>query len=171
MVLDIVEVVMLIEKAKLSDAKSLATLLEEARLYKISVGDETWGDKPYTIKELRESIPKNNTYVVRIDTVAVATFVLIYKDTQFWPLEIGMDGSALYLHRFAIKNSFRGKKLGQQIIKWIATEADNKKLDYIRLDCNKNNKKLCEHYKNLGFKEFSATKSKHGLVALFQRTI
>ena len=77
-------------------------------------------------------------------------FRIQYEDELFWGKK---NDKAAYIHSFTIKRELSGKGIGYRVLKEIEKNLKNKGINYLRLDCGINIKKLCDYYKNYGFNE------------------
>jgi ribosomal protein S18 acetylase RimI-like enzyme len=137
------------------DATILANILSEATEFKLSHGDKTWGDEPYSEDEVIHYMKKNNIYIVRLNKEPIGSFSLQWEDTRMWGEK---PPDTAYLHQLALKNSFHGKGLGKQLIKNAEEESikNNKKI--LRLDCEEKNFRLCSYYEKNGFTKVGSKK-------------
>lgn len=140
-----------ITKADQSDTDAIVEILEDARLLKLQLNDESWGYDPFTADEISTSVEQGDTYVARCGQEYIGTFVLMWSDIT-WGAE-GNDSEAAYIHLLATANSVRGQRIGEQIIQLIGGLARNQGKQYVRLDCYSANEMLKDYYKRLGFVE------------------
>lgn len=157
-----------IVKASQRHAKELLRILEEARIYKLSLGDEAWGTDPYTLEEVNVRINSGNCYVVFVDSVVAGSVMLLWQDERIWGAK-GKDETAGYAHGMITSNAFRGKKLGEKIMQWVGQEVKARGRQFIRLDCNPHNIRLCEYYEQQGFHRVGIYKIKDYQAALYER--
>ncbi|MDG1841758.1 MAG: GNAT family N-acetyltransferase [Crocinitomicaceae bacterium] len=71
---------------------------------------------------------------------------ILKKDLLYWGEK---KDNALYIHSLIVKEKFSGLGIGKQVINTIEKESINH--DYLRLDCDAKNSKLCNYYINQGF--------------------
>lgn len=135
------------------DIPVLVEILTEAVQYKNQHGDKSWGDEPYTKKELDGMLAKGGLYTVKDGDEIVATFTLQWEDKPVWGEQADEAG---YLHRLAVKNDRHGQEIGTQLIDWAAKNATKKGKECLRLDCDAANSELCAYYERQGFKQASA---------------
>lgn len=139
--------------ATVEDAPELTEVLQQAAVFKASLGDNIWGPEPFTDKETIDSISGGNTYIALSSGELAGSLVVLTSDERIWGAEKGTDGKAIYLHRLAVGESFRGQHVGELMMKWAIGKARELGKTLIRLDCSTDNEKLCEYYDRNGFKE------------------
>lgn len=135
----------IIRKAKLEDVDECMNIIKERSQWLKEKGINQWTsfferDSSYLV----EKVEKEILYVGTIENNICVTFILQEND-QLWE----DDESAMYIHHFAVKASYKG--LGRYIFEQIKLIAKNSQKQYIRLDNVADNKKLNEYYESLGF--------------------
>jgi ribosomal protein S18 acetylase RimI-like enzyme len=161
-----------LHKATPDDLPGLQRILEEARAYKVSLGDFTWGKEPYEEDEVAEIISDGETFIGYIDSEPAATFSLTWEDRHTWGDEIGKDGTAGYIHSLVTSDQFRGQHVGVDAMNWAATQITGQGRKVMRLDCSIDNRKLCEYYESQGFKLVGTRKlNNHYTAALYEKTV
>lgn len=147
-----------ITKATLEDVDDLLVVLNEALKYKNGLGDDAWGDKPYTREEVEEGMKRGEAYVARADGQAVGCIFLSWNDEYAWGPERGKDNQAGYIHKLSTKDSVRGQDVGGKMVDWARNKIRESGKKYIRLDCRVDNEGLCKYYEVLGFKSIGENK-------------
>ena len=94
-------------------------------------------------------ITEKRQFKMLIENEVVCIWAITFNDEQIWD-EKNKD-SAIYIHRIATSPNFRGKKMVAKIVDWAKQFADEKEIQFIRLDTLGNNTRLIEHYKEAGF--------------------
>lgn len=140
-----------IHKVTPDDTLDLQTILEEARAFKASCGDPGWGDVPFTADHVARIIDHDDTYLAVLHGQPAGTMKLIEEDPEIWGPDKGEDGKALYIHRFAVANAFRGQGVGSHFIEWACQQVVDASRLHLRLDCNPANHKLREYYERHSF--------------------
>lgn len=108
-------------------------------------------------EEIEQAISNKETYIVLKDHEIVATFTLLYKQSE-WDGHIWGDdisSKSLYLHRLAIIPTYMKKGIGKSILTWIQDNAHDK--EYLKLDCVTDNIKLNNFYKCNAFELIGVT--------------
>ena len=94
-------------------------------------------------------ITEKRQFKMLIENEVVCIWAITFSDEQIW--EEKNKDSAIYIHRIATSPNFRGKKMVAKIVDWAKQFADEKEIQFIRLDTLGNNTRLIEHYKEAGF--------------------
>jgi ribosomal protein S18 acetylase RimI-like enzyme len=89
-------------------------------------------------------------------------------DVLYWGQ---MNDKAKYIHSLIVKEEFSGLKLGTAVIKKIKEEAILDNVEYLRLDCDCTNKKLCKYYIDHGFTKVRVKELPLGKYNLYQQKI
>jgi GNAT superfamily N-acetyltransferase len=91
------------------------------------------------------AIDRGEVWLVRVGETISATVTLDQAD-RVWD---GVPGSALYVHRMAVRRQAAG--LGAVILAWAAAVARERDLEALRLDCVASNDRLRAYYEAAGF--------------------
>jgi ribosomal protein S18 acetylase RimI-like enzyme len=130
------------------DVPIIVDLLSDATKYKLSLGDEVWGNKGWFDHEVRDDMKDSTVYLIKQNNEVVATVALQWNDERNWGPQPPVAG---YMHRMAVKDGFHGQGLGAQIVVWAKQQAAEHGRQYLRLDCEAANSQLCAYYEKLGF--------------------
>lgn len=142
-----------VRKAAFSDTEALLELLEDTRKFKLSLGDDAWGDYPFTKEDVVLRLKSDGCFLAELNNHIAGSISLIWEDEYNWG-EDGKDKKAGYIHGLMVGAKFRGNDLGKQMIMWAIRQVKDKGRPYVRLDCRSVNKRLCKYYESLGFKLF-----------------
>lgn len=156
-----------VHQATAADTNDLLVILNEALRFKLAQDDATWETTPWTLQEATHSINGGATYIAVVNGQPAGSVVLIWEDERAWG-EIGLDNKAGYIHRLAVRDSFRGQQVGIKIMDWCLDQIREHGRPYARLDCPAGNKKLCQYYEKQGFQR-KGTSVDHGN-NLYERT-
>jgi ribosomal protein S18 acetylase RimI-like enzyme len=140
-------------QATLGDVREITRLMQEAADFKWQRGDDLWGTTPFSEEEVGRMIQSGNTFVYRLDGFAAASVMLPLSDTGMWGEERGNDGSAVYIHKLCVGETFRGGGVGRQVMSMAESFAQQHGKTKLRLDCPYDNPDLCGYYERLGFRE------------------
>ena len=156
-----------------ADIPVLAKILTAAYHYKLKHQDASWGSEQsdvFTEKEVAHQLTLGVTYLARLDSRPVATFMLQWEDPDVWGQQ---PPDAGYLHRLAVSADQHGQKLGQQLIEHAAQVVRANHRQFLRLDCIADNTDLCAYYEQRGFQliETRQTLVNPHLSALYQRSV
>lgn len=160
-----------VHQVQAADALDLQRILEEARAFKGSRGDSGWGDVPFTLDHVTEIIDSRDTYLATVEDKPAATLRLTTEDPGIWGEHKGTDGKALYVHRFAIGDAFRGQGIGKSFVEWACQQVIDTGRLHLRLDCNPANHKLRDYYERQGFWYVGQSAIAHYPAALHERRV
>ena len=113
----------------------------------------------------------NEYYVAEVDGKLAASMVLQETErNQSWK---SVDGDkpkkALYVHWLCVYRDFAGKGLPLKMIAYANGEAKKRGFHRLRLDTEANQPKLCQIYKNLGFKLMGVVADSGHNTAFFEK--
>jgi len=91
---------------------------------------------------------------------------ILKKDLLYWGEK---NDHALYIHSLIVKEKFSGLGIGKQVIKRIEKESIN--CDYLRLDCDAKNPKLCSYYIKQDFVKVGEKKLPLSTYNLYEKKI
>ena len=80
------------------------------------------------------------------------------------------DGTALYVHAFAVNRKFKGQGIGQAMLNWAADEGCRRGKQFLRLDCMNENARLKQVYLDAGM-EPRLQNPQYDWSALFERKL
>jgi len=136
-----------VRPAKPPDAPVAAEILDEATAYVRTLGFEQW-PVPFPQEELAHRIDRGELYMVDVDGETAATLTLLRDDPAFWGER---SADAVYLHKLALRRAFAGRGLGAAIVEWVDEHAAAAGLEYVRLDCRRDDPGIRGYYERLGF--------------------
>jgi predicted N-acetyltransferase YhbS len=100
---------------------------------------------------IKAGIAASTTHVVLDDhSETVASLTLNGPDPDFWTTADAPD-TALYLYKFMIGPKARGTGLGDALLNWACTQAQQHGKAWLRLDCWRTNTRLQTYYARRGF--------------------
>jgi ribosomal protein S18 acetylase RimI-like enzyme len=137
-----------VRKAVAADAPTLTQIRNDAVAYKLGQGDFAWGKNGWTEAVTLASLNLADVYVIELDGLAVAMMSLSWQDEEFWGPQ---EPNAGYVHGLSVCDGFHGLGIGKFAIDWCANQMRAQGRDYLRLDCDVKNAKLCAYYESLGF--------------------
>ena len=161
----------LLENAKSSDFEIAIELHQSAAstLAKKNISQwDYWMNPPQEkILWIKEGFNKKEFYLIKNSIGELTGMVRIMnKDMLYWG---EMNDKAIYIHSLIIKEEFKGHKIGQKVINQIKVNAKNKGVNWMRLDCDSSNKKLCKYYENIGFQKAGVKQLNLGNYNLYQK--
>ena len=138
----------------LIDNSTLENIDDIFRLYKMATAYQktkqtvvVWPE--FDRQLVATEIAENRQWKLIIDGDIACVWATTFSDAQIWG-ERNAD-SAIYIHRIATDNTFRGYNFIATIVTWAKDYARSIGKDFLRLDTIGNNVKLIEHYTNAGF--------------------
>ncbi|WP_299673378.1 GNAT family N-acetyltransferase [uncultured Tenacibaculum sp.] len=115
-----------------------------------------WKNPPIEkINWVKEGIQNEEFFFIENGDENMGMVRIMTKDTLYWGEQ---EIPAKYIHSLVIREKYNGKGLGAIIIQQISDQAKKENYNYLRLDADSNNSKLCSYYENLGFKNVGIKK-------------
>ena len=111
-------------------------------------------------------INKQFHFIVSINDEVMGMIRVLNKDLIYWGEK---NDVACYIHSLTIKQKYNGLGLGAAVINEIEKGAIN--CDYLRLDCDSKNPKLCSYYLKLGFRKVGEKKLPLSVYNLYEKQI
>ncbi|QED37588.1 GNAT family N-acetyltransferase [Antarcticibacterium arcticum] len=139
---------MKIENSTINDLEEIFRLYKEATGFqKIRFPENQWPefDRELIVKELEE----NRQFKIVIDNRIACIWAVTFSDAEIW--EEKNSDPAIYIHRIATNQQFRGQNFVKMIVGWAKEFANQHHKKFIRLDTCGNNLKLISHYQKAGF--------------------
>ncbi|MFM2369763.1 MAG: hypothetical protein RL619_2076 [Bacteroidota bacterium] len=102
-------------------------------------------DRDLVTKEIAE----NRQWKITINDEIVCVFAITFEDKSIWK-EKNSD-KAIYFHRIVTHPKFKGQHFVERIIEWGIPFANEKKLDFLRMDTWGDNNELIKYYQKCGF--------------------
>jgi len=124
-------------------------LLQEAAGWMERNGIKQWTPGQFTETDIAGYFADRHVYLALDDGAVVGMFTLQFSDPQYWGSK--NDESYAYLHRLAVKDSHRGRGLGQQMLKYAVVLAKDLGCKSLRFDTVAHNIKLNRYYQSMGF--------------------
>ena len=139
---------MQIENSTIEDIDNIFRLYKMASAYqKAKQTVVVW---PEFDRQLVETeIAEKRQWKLVIDGDIACVWVITFSDAQIWAVRNA--DAAIYIHRIASDDKFRGYNFIAIIVAWAKNYARGIGKDFVRLDTIGNNIKLIEHYTNAGF--------------------
>jgi len=98
--------------------------------------------------EIRASIEAELFHAVELDNTLAAVLEIRSAPEVLWG---NNQDEALYIHKLAIQRQYSGSSLGRNILALLKSEARQKNISFLRLDCVAHNNKLRAYYESCGF--------------------
>jgi len=140
---------MKIECTTTADIPVVEKIYAEARAYQLQQTGHGWPVFSPSFIE-KEIIEKRHFKVVDEEDRIAGVFSIVNAEPVIWGDAEGKE--AIYLHRMATLDKYRGKSIAKKIVEWAAIEAWESKKKFIRIDTWADNEALTAYYQHLGFK-------------------
>lgn len=129
-----------------------------------------WQNPPLDkIKWVEKGFLNNEFYFIENNAGEVMGMVrILEKDLNYWG---EMNDKSKYIHSLVIHEAFSGHKLGTYIVNRIESTAREENFNYLRLDCDATNGKLCSYYENQGFIKVGQKQLPLGTYNLYQKKL
>ncbi len=162
-----------LEKVTLEEKKIVFDLLSAAAktLAKKRINQwEYWQNPPIEkVIWVEEGIKKEEFFfIINQKQQTMGVVRVSNDDVLYWGQ---MNDKAKYIHSLIIHEEFSGNKLGVKVVDKIKEEAILNNVEYLRLDCDYSNKKLCKYYINQGFEKVGQKQLSLGKYNLYQQYI
>lgn len=138
-----------------SDLENIFSIISACATRLKDKGLNDWS-RYYTVDRLKEKVEKQNGYIFSIDGVDMGV-VFVSSDDLYYYSSVDMGkfmepkSEALYIGTLAVKPEFQHQGYAGQIIDFCKNLAIEKRVKFLRLDCNGDDKPLVEFYKKCGF--------------------
>lgn len=136
-----------VEQGLTTDVAAAQELIAEARRWLAERSIDQWQD-PIPDRVLEEDVQRGNLFVVRADDGLAGMLAVARSDEDTWGPS---SARALYVHRLAVAQRYRGAQLGPKLLRWAQAHAADQGMDRLRLDCAASNPGLRRFYERDGF--------------------
>lgn len=145
---------MTIQLASLHDVNPIIDLIQKRIQWMDELGIDQWNNSGYlqtfTLEYFEKVIINQNLYkVLGEQERLVGAFTLFEEDARWTD-----NAVALYIHNFVSQIDIKG--VGDKIISFCESEARNRGISKLRVDCKNTNLKLNQYYQNRGFEYISS---------------
>lgn len=125
------------------------TVLREVGQWLTDSGQVLWDMDDLSVGTLVDDYTRDNCYVMYVDEVPAATFILQWKDPLYY--DNVPDGTAGFVHKVAIHRRFAGQNLFQPMLDFCLDAAQKKGVREIQLETDATRPKLMAFYERYGF--------------------
>lgn len=145
---------MIFEPALTADVPAILDLYEGAVAYQRQHGYNVW--PKFSEQLVRLEVGERRLWKIVIDSTIACAFTVAYSDPVIWG---SRDADrAMYLHRIATNNAFKGRHFVRHITAWARDHARENGLRYLRMDTWANNLQLCQYYAQAGYNSLGTIK-------------
>jgi GNAT superfamily N-acetyltransferase len=157
-----------IRPATISDLLTVQSILAEAAAWLASRGIAQWRGGCVPEEQTARRIRQGSVHLALVDGEPVATITLDrWADPEFWDEP---DGEGGYVHRLAVRRSWAGRGIGKALLDWAGWRVAQDGGKWLRLDCMRDNERLHDYYRHLGFEHVRNVELGHRISgSLFQR--
>ncbi len=129
-----------------------------------------WHDPPPAkIQWVQEGITNQEFYFVNNEKGENIGMVRIMdEDLLYWG---EVDGKSKFVHSLVVREEYNGKGIGATILQAIETQAREENCEFIRLDCDSKNPRLCQFYENLNFQKVGTSELPLSTYNLYQKEL
>jgi len=113
-------------------AASALLILREASKWLASRGLRPWSECDLERTDLSLNSSSGCLILGFADSEPAACMLLQRSDPVYWPRAI--EGSALYLHKLAVRRAYAGRGWGPRMIAWAKAETRRRRIRRLRLD-------------------------------------
>lgn len=165
--------IFILRQGKLNESDKAFELLKSASKKLEKKGIKQWNywqdPPPEKVKWVEEGFSNDEFYFIENNNGELMGMVrILEKDLTYWGK---MNDKSKYVHSLIVDEKFSGNSLGSLVIKKIERDAKAQNFDYLRLDCDSTNGKLCTYYENQGFIKVGQKKLPLGVYNLYEKEL
>jgi GNAT superfamily N-acetyltransferase len=112
-------------------------------------GEKLWEIEWLQPQALLHTYGLESMHLGWINGEAIAAFVLLETDPEFWP-DI-LEGESLFIHKVVVARAWKGQNLSSQILDYAPRQVIERGKKFLRLDTDATRPALCNLYENYGF--------------------
>ena len=120
------------------------------------------------VEWVKEGIALGQYFFVQNQEDTVGMVRILEDDLMYWGPQ---HDKARYIHSLVVKEKFKGRGFGRQILNQVAKEAKLQNCKYLRLDADSKNPKLCKYYEDQGFQPVGEKTLTLSTYTLFQKQL
>lgn len=140
--------VLTISLTKPDDIPTVEEVYREARAFQLKQSGYGW--PVFSRSFIAEEIAASRHFkLVDDDNTIAGVFSIVYTEPVIW--NDTDESTAIYLHRMAILDKYRGHSIARLVIDWAIAKARRQHKQYVRMDTWADNKMLTQYYQQLGF--------------------
>jgi GNAT superfamily N-acetyltransferase len=112
-------------------------------------GEKLWEMEWLQPQALLKTYGLESMHLGRINGEAVAAFVLLETDPDFW--QDIPEGESLFIHKVVVARAWKGQNLSVQVLDFAVAQVLERGKKFLRLDTDATRPALCNLYENYGF--------------------
>ncbi|HEY8421801.1 MAG TPA: GNAT family N-acetyltransferase [Thermoclostridium sp.] len=133
------------------DVDTAISIMKEIAAWGREKGFRVWKDEWLTKEKLlNDEVKEENFYVGRINGENACSFILQWRDSEWWP--DAEEYEAAYLHKLCVRRKFAHQGMTRRVISCIKEICRAKGIKYIRLDTGINEEAVKKIYIDAGFR-------------------
>jgi ribosomal protein S18 acetylase RimI-like enzyme len=133
-----------------SEAELAVQIMREVAQWCIDIGKPMWALEELTQEKLLSGpLSSVNFVVARFDGSPAASMILQWHDPAFWPAV--KENESAFIHKLCVRRNFAGRNLSTKMVGYAVSESKKKLIEYVRLDTDFANPRLCSLYEGMGF--------------------
>ncbi|MBQ6787600.1 MAG: GNAT family N-acetyltransferase [Lachnospiraceae bacterium] len=142
---------LIIKRAEYKDIHIIEDILNDAICWmNINKIPNLWSHENVSWNNLSKSYDIDDFYIAYITEQPVGCMAITDEDKMYWKKD--KVGEALYLHKLAVKQNFRGIGVSSELINYAKQITISSGVKLLKLDCNAERLKLRKIYQSNGFK-------------------
>lgn len=126
------------------------TILREVGQWLVDNKQEMWQLDTLTSENLFDEYTRDNCYVMYVDGIPAAAFILQWKDPLYYANV--PDNTAGFVHKLAIRRLFSGQNLFAHILDFCRRQCLSRNINEIQLETDATRPPLLRFYERYGFK-------------------
>jgi GNAT superfamily N-acetyltransferase len=142
-----------VRQATIDDLSTVSDILSEAVAWLDRENMTLWQPEHISKSAITKDIELGLFYIAFHEDIAAGVVIFQTEDLVFWPDIIQSDSA--FLHRLAVRRSFAGGSVSNQIFQWAIDRTRELGRHFLRLDCVADRPRLRSVYENFGFKHHS----------------
>lgn len=129
-----------------------------------------WKNPPMEkIRWVEDGIKNNEFFFIEFTEGEIIGMLRILKeDLLYWGKQ---KEKAIYLHSLVIIEEYGGKGIGSKVIEKVEKEAKEDGYNFLRLDSDSKNPKLCSYYEKHGFVKVGSKKLPLSVYNLYEKEL
>lgn len=144
-----------------------AEIMREAARWSLERGEKMWELESLTEAHLAQRCSPHEVFVGELAGEAVVTALIQDRDPDIWP----DDGTALIVHKLAVRRAHAGRGLANRMLDFAAEHARSRGKQWLRLDTDSSRPKLRAFYESAGFTHVGIKHFLHLHVALYEKSV
>lgn len=139
-----------IRQARPADTASISAVLNEAAAWLEECNMQLWREAELSTDRVASDVENQLFFLAEVNGEIAGVVMFQLEDQIFWP--DSAFGEAAYIHRLAIRRTYAGRGLSEQILRWAAQRTQVLGRRYLRLDCFADRLRLRAIYERFGFR-------------------